>query len=151
MRRRHPQSGFVQVSTLPVSFGDRHPFGGALEMVSTRSPILKSGTARAMSAWLTMPTSALPSMTGRRRTAWALPPLRPAALCWAVVPPWFDLPDPLYDFSPPCLDAFGEFAIFAARCLDMPLSLSASYWSLFLTLADFDGMAVLLRWLVDQW
>src|SRR3954452_7033853 len=79
----------------------------------------------------------------------ALPPLRPAALCWAVVPPWFDLPEPLCDFSPPCFDAFGEFAIFAARCLDMPLSLSASYWSLFLTLADLEGMAVLL-WLVDQ-
>src|SRR3954451_3128755 len=72
----------------------------------------------------------------------ALPPLRPAALCCAVVPPWLDLPLPLCDFSPPCFEAFGELAIFAARALDIPLSLSASYWSLFLTLADFDGMAL---------
>src|SRR5688572_28415903 len=57
----------------------------------------------------------------------ALPPLLPAALCCAWVPPWLLLPDPECDFSPPCLDALGEFAILAARSLDMPLSLSASY------------------------
>src|SRR5207237_2491576 len=73
----------------------------------------------------------------------ALPPLRPAALCWAVVPPWLDLPLPLWDFSPPCLDALDELAIRAARCLDMPLSLRASYCFSFFTLADFDGMTML--------
>src|SRR5205823_10857237 len=70
----------------------------------------------------------------------ALPPLRPAALCWAVVPPCLLLPLPLCDFWPPCSDALGELAILAARSFDMPLSFSASYWSLFFTLADFDGI-----------
>jgi hypothetical protein len=32
-------------------------FGGADEMASTKSPILSSGRFRAMSAWLTIPTS----------------------------------------------------------------------------------------------
>lgn len=68
----------------------------------------------------------------------ALPPLLPAFFfCW-VVPPWlgllFDaLPEPL--FLPPRFEAPGEFAIFAARSLDMPLSLSASYCFSFFTLA----------------
>src|SRR3954447_11107739 len=70
----------------------------------------------------------------------ALPPFRPAALCCAVVPPCLELP-PEPDFSPPCFDAFGEFAIFAARDFDMPLSLSASYCFLFFTFADLVGMA----------
>ena len=35
----------------------------------------------------------------------ALPPLRPAALCCAWVPPWLLLPDPECDFSPPCLES----------------------------------------------
>ena len=48
---------------------------------------------------------------------------------------------PLWDFLPPCFDAPGELAILAARSLDMPLSLSASYCFSFLTLADFDGIA----------
>lgn len=62
----------------------------------------------------------------------ALPPLRPAAFFWAVVPPWEGSPpDP--DFCPPCDDASGEFAILAARSLDMPLSLRASYCFWFLT------------------
>jgi hypothetical protein len=47
---------------------------------------------------------------------------------------------PLCDLSPPCFEAFGELAIFAARSLDMPLSLSASYCFSFLTLADFEGI-----------
>ena len=47
----------------------RQPLGGALEMASTRSPMVVSGMARAMSAWLSMPTRTLPSMTGSRRTA----------------------------------------------------------------------------------
>ena len=52
--------------------------------------------------------------------------LAAGGLCVEPWPPWFDLPEPVSDFSPPCLDAFGEFAISAARSLDMPLSLSAS-------------------------
>src|SRR3954470_12580031 len=71
----------------------------------------------------------------------AFPPLGPAFFFWAVVPPWELLPLPEWLFSPPCLDALGEFAIFAARSFDMPLSLSASYWSLFLTFAVFEGIA----------
>src|SRR5581483_3419627 len=64
----------------------------------------------------------------------ALPPLRPAALCCAVVPPCLALPpEPL--FFPPCSDDFGLFAIRAARSFDMPLSLSASYCFSFFTLA----------------
>jgi hypothetical protein len=56
----------------------------------------------------------------------ALPPFRPAAFFWAVVPPCFELPpDP--DFLPPWLEAPGEFAIRAARSFDMPLRFRASY------------------------
>src|SRR5213076_2686395 len=69
----------------------------------------------------------------------AFPPLRPAALCCAVVPPWRRSP-PEPDFSPPCFEASGELAILAARSLDMPLSFSASYCFLFLTWADFVGI-----------
>src|SRR5438874_4395295 len=73
----------------------------------------------------------------------ALPPLRPAFFFCAVVPPWDELPpDP--DVLPPRLDAPGELAIRAARCLDMPLSLRASYCFSFLTLARFDGMGKFL-------
>jgi hypothetical protein len=65
----------------------------------------------------------------------ALPPLRPAAFFWAVVPPCFEFPpDP--DFWPPCLDASGELAIRAARALDIPLSRSDSYCFSFLMLGD---------------
>jgi hypothetical protein len=39
------------------------------------------------------------------------------------------------DFFPPRLDAPGEFAIFAARSFDIPLSFSASYCFSFLTFA----------------
>src|SRR6266511_3035856 len=49
----------------------------------------------------------------------ALPPLRPAALCWAVVPPCSGSP-PLPEALPPCLEASGELAILAARCLLVP-------------------------------
>ena len=77
----------------------------------------------------------------QRFAAVALPPFRPAALCCAVVPPCEALPLPLCDFSPPCFDAFGEFAIFAARSFDMPLSFSASYCLSFLTCADFPGIS----------
>src|SRR6186713_3528099 len=62
----------------------------------------------------------------------ARPPLRPAAFFCAVVPPCFELP-PEPDFLPPRADAPGELAIFAARSLDMPLSLRASYCFSFLT------------------
>ena len=58
--------------------------------------------------------------------------LAAGGLLLAVVPPWEGSPpDP--DFCPPCDDASGEFAILAARSLDMPLSLSTSYCFWFLT------------------
>jgi hypothetical protein len=71
------------------------------------------------------------------------PPLRPAAFFCAVVPPCFELDLELeeWDFFPPRLDAPGELAIFAARSLDMPLSLSASYCFVFLTFAFLFGIA----------
>src|SRR3954453_17672301 len=65
----------------------------------------------------------------------AFPPLRPASFFCAVVPPCF-LSPPLPDCCPPCLDASGELAMRAARSLDMPLSLSASYCFSFLMLDD---------------
>jgi hypothetical protein len=73
----------------------------------------------------------------------ALPPLRPAAFFCAVVPPCDELLrelDDEPDFFPPRLDAPGEFAIFAARSFDMPLSFSASYCFSFLTFARLLGM-----------
>jgi hypothetical protein len=64
-----------------------------------------------------------------RFRAVALPPFRPAAFFWAVVPPWLVVrrrtPEP--DFFPPRAEAPGELAIRAARSFDMPLSFSASY------------------------
>jgi hypothetical protein len=67
--------------------------------------------------------------------------LRPAAFFWAVVPPWLDdEPDePECDLFPPRLDAPGEFAIFAARSFDMPLSFNASYCFSFFTLGRLPG------------
>jgi hypothetical protein len=44
------------------------------------------------------------------------------------------------DALPPRLDAPGEFAIFAARSFDMPLSLSASYCLSFFTLGRLFGI-----------
>jgi hypothetical protein len=70
----------------------------------------------------------------------ALPPFRPAAFFCAVVPPCLGLP-PEPDFFPPRLEAPGEFAIRAARSLDIPLSLRASYCRSFLTLGRLSGMA----------
>jgi hypothetical protein len=77
----------------------------------------------------------------------ALPPLRPAAFFWAVVPPWRELllelePEP--DFLPPRLEAPGEFAIRAARSFDSPFSLSFSYCFSFLTLGRLLGISHLL-------
>jgi hypothetical protein len=76
-----------------------------------------------------------------RFRAVALPPLRPAAFFWPVVPPWLvvRLRTPELDFLPPRLDAPGEFAIFAARSLDIPFSLSASYCFSFFTLGLLSG------------
>src|SRR3954470_23940635 len=71
----------------------------------------------------------------------ARPPLRPAAFFCAVVPPCFELP-PEPDFLPPREDAPGELAIFAARSLDMPLSLRASYCFSCLPFALLLGMPV---------
>ena len=71
----------------------------------------------------------------------ALPPFRPAAFFWAVVPPCADegLDDPECEFFPPLLDAPGEFAIFAARSFDIPLAFKASYCFSFLTFAFLLG------------
>jgi hypothetical protein len=73
----------------------------------------------------------------------ALPPLRPAAFFWAVVPPWLELllDEPEPDFFPPRLDAPGEFAIRAARSFDMPLFFSLSYCFSFLTFGLLFGIA----------
>jgi hypothetical protein len=49
-----------------------------------------------------------------------------------------DEPEP--DFLPPRLEAPGEFAIFAARSFDMPLSFSASYCFSFLTFDCLPGI-----------
>src|SRR5438067_1660599 len=75
----------------------------------------------------------------------ARPPLRPAALCCAVVPPC-RLSPPEPDFLPPWLDAFGELAIFAARSFDMPFSFKASYCFLFFTCAVFVGIVTPFAW-----
>jgi hypothetical protein len=73
----------------------------------------------------------------------ALPPFRPAAFFWAVVPPCFELPpDP--DFLPPRAEAPGEFAIRAARSFDMPLPFKASYCFSFFTLGRLSGISALL-------
>src|SRR5205814_84958 len=53
--------------------------------------------------------------------------------------PCFGL-DPEPDFLPPWLEAFGEFAILAARSFDMPFSFKASYCFSFLTLALLLGI-----------
>ena len=72
----------------------------------------------------------------------AFPPLRPAAFFCAVVPPCLDVDreDDECDLSPPWREASGEFAIFAARSFDIPLSFSASYCFSFLTWADLPGI-----------
>jgi ribosomal protein S18 acetylase RimI-like enzyme len=60
-----------------------------------------------------------------------------------VVPPWLELlleDEDEPDFLPPRLEAPGEFAIFAARSFDIPLSLSFSYCFSFLTFALLLGM-----------
>ena len=69
----------------------------------------------------------------------ALPPLRPAATFCACVPPCRESLRELCECSPPCFEASGEFAIFAARSFDIPLSFSASYCYSFLTCALFPG------------
>jgi hypothetical protein len=83
----------------------------------------------------------VPRSHEERFRAVALPPLRPAAFFWAVVPPWLvvRLRTPEPDFLPPRLDAPGEFAILAARSLDVPFSLSASYCFSFFTLGLLSG------------
>jgi hypothetical protein len=74
----------------------------------------------------------------------ALPPVRAAAFFWAVVPPCEELP-PEPDFSPPRFDAPGEFAMRAARSLDIPLSLSASYCFSFFTDGRLSGITASSR------
>jgi hypothetical protein len=66
--------------------------------------------------------------------------LRPAAFFWAVVPPWLESP-PEPDAFPPRLEAPGEFAIFAARYFDIPLSFSASYCFSFFTDGRLSGIS----------
>jgi hypothetical protein len=68
--------------------------------------------------------------------------LRPADFFCCVVPPWDAVlferdPDP--DFFPPRLDEPGEFAMRAARCLDMPFFFRPSYCFSFLTLGLLFG------------
>jgi len=77
----------------------------------------------------------------------ALPPLRPAAFFCAVVPPCDERLRELdeCDAFPPRLDEPGEFAIFAARSFDMPLSFSASYCFSFLTPARLLGIPTSFR------
>src|SRR5439155_10865783 len=84
-------------------------------------------------------SSSASSIYDLRFRAVALPPLRPAAFFWAVVPPC-DASPPAPDFLPPCSDDFGALAILAARSLDMPLSLRASYFRSFLMLGRFLGI-----------
>src|SRR5512135_2806967 len=83
-----------------------------------------------------------PQRAKRQLRELARPPLRPAAFFCAVVPPWRELlrrvPDP--DALPPRLEAPGEFAIFAARSFDIPLSFSFSYCFSFLTLGRLPGI-----------
>ena len=45
------------------------------------------------------------------------------------------------DFLPPRLEAPGDFAIFAGRSLDIPLSFRASYCFSFLTFAILPGIS----------
>ena len=61
--------------------------------------------------------------------------MRPAAFFCAVVPPCEELLFELEecDALPPRLDAPEEFAIFAARSFDIPLSFNASYCFSFFT------------------
>jgi hypothetical protein len=47
---------------------------------------------------------------------------------------------------PPRLEAPGELAMRAARCLDMPLSLSASYCFSFFTLGRLSGVGASYLW-----
>src|SRR5439155_22969931 len=86
-------------------------------------------------------SSSASSIYDLRFRAVALPPLRPAAFFWAVVPPC-DASPPEPDFLPPCSDDFGALAILAARSLEMPLSLRASYFGSILMLGRFVGIAL---------
>jgi hypothetical protein len=74
----------------------------------------------------------------------AFPPLRPADFFCCVVPPCDAVllerqPDP--DFFPPRLEAPGEFAMRAARLLDMPFFFNPSYCFSFFTLGLFFGIS----------
>src|SRR4029453_13852276 len=71
--------------------------------------------------------------------ALALPPLRPAAAFWALVPPWLLVsrffPEP--EALPPLLDASGVLAILAARSLLMPFLRRPPYFLSSLTLGPW--------------
>src|SRR5215211_719156 len=68
-----------------------------------------------------------------------LPPSRPAARFCDLLPPL-----PLPDFLPPLLEALGEFAIEAARCLLIPFLRRPSYCLSSLTLEPWSfAIAVL--------
>src|SRR5689334_2276739 len=85
----------------------------------------------------------------------ALPPLRPAAAFWALVPPWLlvsrRLPEP--DALPPLLEALGSLAIRAARSLLMPFLRRPSYCLSFLTLGPWSLAMEYLRssWKWSPW
>src|SRR5262245_56059857 len=69
----------------------------------------------------------------------ARPPRRPAAFFWACVPPCRDRLERVRDFLfvpelfPPRFEAPGELEMAAARDLDIPFFLRASYCFLFFT------------------
>ena len=66
LRRTYRKARRTALITLDGSSGSGH---GAAEIASTMPPTFSSGRALATSAWLTIPTSFWPSITGRRRTA----------------------------------------------------------------------------------
>jgi hypothetical protein len=92
------------------------------------------------------------AIADRRRVyflAEALPPLRPAAFFWALVPPCFEELELELELEPDCLpprlEAPGELAIFAARSLDIPFFFKPSYCFSFFTFALLLGTGTSFR------
>ena len=69
---------------------------------------------------------------------------RPARACTQGVTGSVPRHSGVLDALPPFFDASGEVAILAARCLDIPFSLSFSYCLAFYAFADLLGMLSLL-------
>ena|GEM_PF-6273063 len=109
--RQAPSSEVTRAAPTSGVVAGRHPWANGGVILGTRAepdsaPFRRTGTPSRCQLFF----------------AAARPPLRPADLCCAVVPPCFDEP-PEPDFLPPREDVPGEFAIRAARCFDIPLSL----------------------------